>query len=160
MAALNSTLTQYDLFYVFDYKDGMLFRKNNRKQKNGGKDKEGYLTIGLYGKNYFMHRLIYLFFHGYLPEIVDHIDGNRANNRIENLRPANSSTNAYNSKLNKNNTSGIKGVAWHKASRKWKASININKKHLYLGTYDTKEEAKKVVEKYRNEHHQQFARHI
>ena len=160
MAALNSTLTQYDLFYVFDYKDGMLFRKNNRKQKNGGKTKEGYLTIGLNGKNYFMHRLIYLFFHGYLPEIVDHIDGNKANNRIENLRPANSSTNGYNAKLSKKNTSGIKGVAWHKKSKKWKASININKKYLYLGTFDTKEDAKEIVDKYRNEHHKEFARHI
>ena len=159
MAVLNSTLNQYDLFYVFDYKDGVLFRKNNKKQKNGGKDKEGYSTIGLNGKNYFMHRLIYLFFHGYLPEIVDHIDGNKSNNRIENLRPANSSTNGYNSKLSKKNTSGYKGVAWHQTSRKWKATINVNKKHIYLGTYNSAEEANKIVETYRKEHHQEFARH-
>jgi len=63
--------------------------------------------------------LIFLYHHGYLPKFVDHIDGNKKNNRIENLREATKSQNAMNQKVSTRNTSGIKGVMWHKRDKKW-----------------------------------------
>jgi hypothetical protein len=73
--------------------------------------------------------------------VVDHIDGNRQNNRAENLRWATYSENCMNTKIARNNTSGYKGVGFDKKANKWKATIIHNKKTINLGSYSTKEEA-------------------
>lgn len=71
----------------------------------------------------------------------DHIDRNTFNNRRYNLRPATMSENATNRSLQKNNTSGVKGVYWHKGMQKWRAQINVNKKRINIGYFNTIEEA-------------------
>lgn len=74
-------------------------------------------------------------------EIIDHINGNILDNRRENLRICNKSQNAMNCKTHKHNTSGYKGVSWHKNLSKWRAYIMIENKQKHLGLFDTKEEA-------------------
>ncbi len=90
-----------------------------------------------------LHRLIMNF-----PKYaIDHIDGNGLNNQKKNLRPANKQQNGRNAGLNKNNKSGVKGVAWSKACNKWRAYITIDNKQKYLGVYDSIEEAAKIRKK-------------
>lgn len=74
-------------------------------------------------------------------EHVDHIDGNGLNNMRSNLRLATRTENVRNSKRPVTNTSGYKGVSWHKARNKWRATIQVNNKHIHLGLFDTPEEA-------------------
>ena len=90
-----------------------------------------------------VHRLIAIAFipnPNNLP-IIDHIDGNRVNNNIENLRWASYSQNAMNTKIRVNNTSGTKGISYHKRDKVWAAFISYNNQKLHLGNFKTKEEA-------------------
>lgn len=88
-----------------------------------------------------LHRLIFLWHHGYLPEIIDHKDGNTMNNRINNLRESTVQQNSCNLKLNVNNTSGYKGVVKDRCDGKWRAAIASGDVNYFLGVYNTKEEA-------------------
>ena len=102
---------------------------------------KGYIRITVDGKSYLCHRLIYLYHHGYLPENeVDHTDQDPTNNRIENLREVSKSCNLRNSKVSARNTSGIKGVSWHKRIGKWLVRIT-NGEEIYLGYFDDFTEA-------------------
>jgi hypothetical protein len=67
--------------------------------------------------------------------LVDHIDGNKLNNQLSNLRLVNYSQNGWNSEKRKRNTSGYKGVSWNKGKRMWKSSIMVNRKQIFLGYY-------------------------
>ena len=75
---------------------------------------------------------------------VDHIDTNRLNNKLDNLRWASNSENNYNSKIRTDNTSGSKGVYFDKSSNKWRVQINVNGKRLYVGRFTKKEDAIKA----------------
>jgi hypothetical protein len=74
----------------------------------------------------------------------DHADRNPLNNRKSNLRPATAQENARNHNKQKNNSSGVTGVYWHKSKRVWTATIVINKKKIYLGSSIDKEKAIKI----------------
>jgi len=96
----------------------------------------GYLRIGINGKTYYAHRLAWLFVYGYFPEHqIDHINRDRTDNRIKNLREATQSCNSRNCKTPKNNSSGVKGVFFDKVNRKWVAVIRAKGKNRYLGRY-------------------------
>ena len=86
-----------------------------------------YLSTNTHSKMMLLHRLVFLVHHNYLPNIVDHIDGEKTNNSIDNLREATHSQNMMNSKKGKNNTSGFKGVSKYKNG--WKSQI-IHNGHL------------------------------
>ena len=120
---------------------------------------DGRYQIAINNKLYLTHRLVFLMHKGYLPEILDHINNDAGDNRIENLRAASRSQNGYNSKLASNNKSGYKGVFWLKETKKWRAGITFNKKAIYLGCFDNVEEAAEVVRKAREELHGDFAHH-
>jgi hypothetical protein len=156
-------ITQEFLKTHFDYKDGYLYWKNNRKS-NKVKDKKagclninGYYNLTINYKSYKMHRLIFMWHFGFLPNEIDHIDGNPLNNQIENLRAASRSQNQQNKKIQKNNTSGFKGVYKHKD--KWRVRLMINKKSKSFGLYDDIELAQLVAIEARNKYHGEFARH-
>lgn len=100
----------------------------------------GYVIIGIDRKFYKAHRLAWLYVHGQLPKQVDHINGIRNDNRICNLRACNHAENQRNVLRQKNNTSGFKGVSWHKGHRKWSAGICINGKRRHLGYFESREE--------------------
>jgi len=156
--------TQEEALALFYYKDGVLFWKNNQgtyptKDKPvGSKTKNGYMESKICGKGFKVHRMAFLLHHGWLPKMVDHIDGNRENNKIENLRAADAQSNKCNQKIYCSNTSGIKGVCWSKERCMWKAQINYNKKRKHLGYYENINEAAEFVELARQMTHQEFAR--
>jgi hypothetical protein len=106
-----------------------------------------YIQINLKGIRYCGHRLAWLYMYGKWPEhLIDHIDGNGLNNRIDNLREADRLLNARNRRMSKNNKSGVNGVYWEKLVNGWVASgyyydnDNVRRKK-YLGSYQTIEEA-------------------
>ena len=72
---------------------------------------------------------------------IDHIDRNKLNNQKSNLRFCNQSINIHNSKMYSNNTSGIRGVTWHKKQERWYARAWVNQKLIYLGKYADKQGA-------------------
>ncbi len=105
----------------------------------------GYNQIKIDGKLYKAHRLAWLYVYGYMPENdIDHINQRKNDNRIINLREASRTCNIQNSKNRADNTSGIKGVSWHKQTKKWRVRIMINKKTVYLGSFADKIQAAKA----------------
>lgn len=157
-------ITQEYVRNILDYVDGELFWKTNKShfvksgQKAGGILSDGRHYIKIDGKPWKLHRIIFLYHHGYIPKYIDHIDGNPGNNRIENLREVTLSENQWNRKQSKNNKTGSKGVCNHK--NKFRAYCMVNNKNHHLGYFDTQEEAESEVKKFREKHHNEFHRHI
>ncbi len=99
-------------------------------------DRDGYLRIGIDGRRYKAHRLAWLFVHGVWPAgEIDHINRVKHDNRISNLRDATVGENRQNITARRTNTSGAKGVSWHKHSMKWRACIRSNGRQISLGYY-------------------------
>lgn len=152
------------LWELFDYQDGNLYRKEqvNKCLKGslvGCKKPDGYIYVGIDKKQYAIHRIIYCMFYGYCPRVVDHINSNKVNNKIENLRAASHSQNSWNAKMPKTNTSGIKGVSWHKKSCRWRAQITFCGKKISR-SFDSIQQAAQAVNTARLQLHGEFARHI
>lgn len=160
-------ITKELLHELFEYKEGELYwkvytsSKTKPGDKAGCKNSHGYIQISIKKKLYQAHRIIFFMHNGYFPKYVDHIDGNRLNNRIENLRKATNFENSWNSKIRKNNTSGIKGVNWNKSRKKWEVRLRfaVTGKNLYFGRYVDKELAELVAIEARNKYHGEFANH-
>lgn len=106
-------------------------------------DSYGYTRIRVNGMKFMAHRLAWLYTHGVMPtHEIDHINGNRADNWITNLRDVSPSTNLQNqAKPHKGNTSGFLGVSWSKSKKRWRAQIFANGRNEYLGSFDTAEAA-------------------
>ena len=103
---------------------------------------DGYRQIKIDGRTYKAHRLAWLHAHGVWPDDeIDHVNGDRADNRIANLRKATWIENQWNARRRVDNTSGFKGVSWHKENTRWRADIRVNGKAMGLGYHDTPEEA-------------------
>jgi hypothetical protein len=162
------TLTQEEAHRLFEYKDGMLLWKIKPARCvsvgdiAGGLNgiKHPYLRIAIKEKRYLAHRVIFLMQYGYMPKIVDHIDGDIHNNKIENLREATKSQNHQNATMHKNNTSGCKNVFWHKSNKCWQVRVRANGRILHIGSFDDLELADLVAHEARNLYHEQFARHF
>lgn len=105
-----------------------------------------YRQFELFGRAYKCHRVVWEMHNGEIPSglIVDHIDGNGMNNKIENLRLVNSIDSMHNKPMQKNCISGVMGVCWHKPAKKWQARINHKKQRIDLGRFDSFEEAVKA----------------
>jgi len=102
----------------------------------------GYVKICLDGRQYYAHRLAWLYVHGTWPEIVDHMDMCRTNNRLANLREVNKALNMQNQrKALRRNKCGLLGVSPAKAPGSWRASIVLARRQIHLGTYGTPEQA-------------------
>ena len=166
MANKDSTLSQNLVAELFLYENGCLFWKNRKSpsvkmygQAGSYSTQDRYLRVMVNNQSYKVHRLVFLLHHGYMPNYVDHINGDTFDNRIENLRDATYAQNNQNAKIRKDSTSGVKGVFLHKATGKWAASCQVNKKRQHLGLFLTIEEAEKAVKSYREQFHGEFARH-
>jgi hypothetical protein len=156
-------ITKNLLNLLFTYKDGHLYWKNTFARIKAGQlagcpSTKGYWIVGIKQKRYKLHRVIFLMHHGFMPEYVDHINGNSGDNRIENLRVATASQNSHNYKKPKNNTSGLKNISWDKDSKKWVVRLKINNVHKNFGRYNDIDYARFVAEAMRYKYHQQFAR--
>ena len=120
---------------------------NNRIHRPAGSpagttNKNGYRQIHIDGKNYYGHRLAWLHVHnGWPVGEIDHINGNRADNRIENLREATRSQNSMNSGARSDNRFGMRGVSVITRRGKYEANIKIDGKRICIGKYDTPEAA-------------------
>ena len=103
---------------------------------------EGYLRGKVFGKFYSTHRLVWAMHYGEWPTSpIDHINGNRADNRITNLRVVPISENNKNSCRRSDNSSGSAGVVWCRTQRKWRAGITLAGKFVHLGRFKTIEDA-------------------
>ena len=102
----------------------------------------GYRLITVDQVSYRAHRLVILYVHGYMPEnLVDHIDRNRDNNRISNLREVSNQCNSRNCKVFVTNTSGVTGVCWYKNENSWGVRVYVNRKMVHFGYFKDFEEA-------------------
>jgi hypothetical protein len=161
MSKTNFTLTKEYLHQVFEYKNGGLYWKINKQAICVG-NKAGtidylrpYVRITLHGKRYQEHHLVFLMFTGVLPKQIDHINGIKNDNRIENLRLCTNSQNQYNTKpknLRKN-------VSFYKRIGKWQVQLKINQKTLHFGYFEDVELADLVAHEARDLYHGKFARH-
>ena len=156
-----ANMKHHEILNNFEYVDGILYCKKPRgKLKVGdvvGTYDDGYFYVGFNYKRYLSHRIIFMMFHGYMPKIVDHIDGNPSNNKIENLRESTQQQNCFNSKLSKANKSGVKGVNWHKLRNKWKVEIRVNGIKKHFGLFQDLELAELVANEARRKFHKEFA---
>ena len=121
---------------------------------------KGYIRISIDHVDQLAHRLAWVFVHGPIDDsmVIDHINGNRCDNRIENLRAATVCQNMRNCKAPITNTSGVKGVYLHKQLGKWTASIRIDKKLAHLGTFTTIFDAACARKSAEIKHYGEFAR--
>lgn len=146
--------------------DTGLFTKNRYKDprgrfwggyKIGAKNVSGYIFITINKKQYLGHRLAWFYMTGEWPESqIDHINGVRTDNKIENLRKCSPMQNRHNVGITKTNKSGFKGVSWNKDIRKWTASVSINNKTKVLGYFYDKGIASKVYQDFCKANHNQF----
>jgi hypothetical protein len=148
------TITQEFLRANYDYQDGQLICKQ-RNIPVGSVNGRGYRLFNIGDKSYRVHRLIFLWHHGYLPPLIDHKDRDRLNNRIENLREATTSQNNHNRTGQGSNT-GYKGIHWSNTKQKYKVAITHNKKYYYLGLYNNLQEAVEIHKKKYIELHGNF----
>lgn len=144
------TLLQKDLKSIFEYDPltGILRWKNGRSNMVKGSiagcvSCAGYKSITIDSKTYRLHRVIWIFMFGHIPEgfYIDHINGNKIDNRLENLRLVTNSQNQQNRPAPKNSSSGYRGVTWHKQAGKWMARICCNNQRKTIGFFDTSEAA-------------------
>lgn len=164
MSGKDELISKDFLWSIFNYADGVLYWKVKWSDKIVVGSKVGYLRKGYLGTkinkiDYRNHRLIYMMHHGYLPKIIDHIDGNPLNNKIENLREATFSGNSCNSRMSKTNKSGCKGVCWKKDRNSWKVEMYVSGKPKFFGYYKDFELACLVANEARSKYHKEFARY-
>ena len=157
-------MTQNEALALFEYKDGALYWRVsiNNRAPIGAKagsfnayNQRWYIRVNKI--RYLEHRLIFLYHNGYIPFEVDHIDTDRLNNRIENLRASTKAENQRNKPRQQNNTSGAKNVRFTQG--KWVVELKVNRKPIYIGRFDDFEFADLVAIEARNKYHGEFACH-
>ena len=142
MKAKEITITQTELHEMFDYHDGHLLWKASRGRAKKGDQlgcphKSGYRTTLLNKQNYAVHRLIYIYHNGSIDvELqIDHINDDKTDNHIENLRLVTSSENCI------DRDKDAKGCSWHKNLQRWIAQIKRDGVNMYLGCYENESDA-------------------
>jgi hypothetical protein len=116
--------------------------KNAGREAFTADDGDGYKTGAIFDKSFRAHRIVWAMHTGAWPtEQIDHINGIRTDNRIENLRHVSHDENCRNIKKPAHNTSGVLGVSWMKKEKKWKAAIGVDRKNRSLGAFLDLQEA-------------------
>lgn len=127
---------------LFVYENGHLYWRTSGSGRNhevpaGARESDGYRSVQVQGKRYKMHRAVWIYHYGWIPKALDHINGDRADNRIENLRPCNTQQNGYNRSPSKDKMS--KGISFRPA--RWRACIGVDSHTIQIGEFETQEEA-------------------
>jgi hypothetical protein len=107
-------------------------------------DNSGYIQIQIDGVKFRAHRLAWIYCYGESPEEIDHINGERSDNRMVNLRSVSRSANMKNKSIYKNNISGFVGVNYNKNQKKWISRIKVDGKDIHIGSYKDKQDAVKA----------------
>lgn len=130
-------ITQKKLKSILVYcSDTGIFTWIKRNGRAAGSYDDGYVRIKIGGKKYYAHRLAWIYAYGSLPDLaIDHINRDRSDNRIHNLRDVSVSENLKNKSTYKTNKSGVDGVHWCKTNKRWVARIGVNGKKLVLGKF-------------------------
>lgn len=149
----------------YDENTGEFTWKVNKSKRSkvgnvaGWKD-NGYIRIEIDNKTYKAHRLAWLYVNGEFPsDLIDHINCNRADNRISNLRKATYQENSENYKTPKTNKSGVKNVSWYKSLSKWVVTMSVKGKKKTIGYFDDLEFAELVAIEARDKYRMEFANH-
>ena len=141
------TLELINEYLLYDNQSGNLYQNKKRPKIKigalaGGLTKKGYRYIQLKGKKYPAHHIVWLLETGNLPKNqIDHIDGDKENNKFSNLREVTNKQNTENRGKQKNNKTGYKGVSFNNKLQKYIAQIQHNYKPIYIGKYETAYEA-------------------
>ena len=165
MPAATQLPTKEQLDELFEYRDGGIYwRKSGSTlapagSKAGCVNGRGYLVVGLNYKKYLVHRLVWVM-HGNDPvAVIDHINGDTTDNRIENLRASTHTENMCNARRSKRNTSGVKGVSLDKRTNKWVGSVWLERRIYTTQLFEQKDQCAEAVKTLRSELHGEFARH-
>ena len=145
-------MTHEELINIFDYHpDGYFIDKGNRRRIKKGKivagwiEKGGYRRLYVLDRTYLLHRLIFFYHNGFIPEYpnqeIDHIDRDKLNNRIENLRICSKNGNMQNKIKSKNTSSKYRGVFYSNNEEKWKCGLTVNFIRHHIGTFENEKEA-------------------
>ena len=135
-------------YFKYNRNTGKLFWRNHQNKATikqfygleaGTKHIKGYKVIRLNDKNYYVHRLIYLIEYNKSPQFIDHIDGDRLNNKIKNLRSATKRINGQN--FNRHRVGRLVGASFEKSRGLWSSQIHIKGKKIFLGRYETELQA-------------------
>lgn len=141
-------ITKETLLEKFDYdkEKGLLIWKNpplSRPKLKGNAAgclmNKGYLKVNLSGKTHLVHRLIFIIEFGYSPYEIDHLNGNKTDNRVSNLRNVSDRQNACN--RGRHRKGKLVGASVEKSRHKWRAQIEVEKKKIHLGYFGTEEQA-------------------
>lgn len=146
-------LKKFNEYLRYDKRTGKLFwnkkikrlpKLENKEAGHIHKNKNGkrsifYRRFRLFGKNYSSHRIIWYLHYGYMPNVIDHIDGNGLNNKITNLRDVTASINQKNRYTHR--AGRLYGAIYYKPKNNWMSVKIIGKKRIFLGYYKTEEEA-------------------
>jgi len=161
-------ITQSELKELLDYnpETGIFVWKTHLKQSNkyegdsaGCLSGGGYIAIQIKGVRHYGHRLAWLYVYGKFPDKeLDHINRDKADNRISNLREVTRSENMQNVGLRKDNTSGESNISYRKDRNKYRAFVTENNKYKSLGHFETIEEAKTALDNYNSEEYWDEAR--
>jgi len=153
-------ITQELLNEMFEYSDGNLIRKVNSRRAKAGSIagwKDGrYMRVRVKGKMMLVHRIIFMMQHGYMPETIDHINGDSFDNRIENLREATQQQNCLNRRLRSDNKCGVSNVFWHKQHKKYAVNVTIDGKSTHLGYFQDLTDASEMAEMAKKKHYGEF----
>ncbi len=115
--------------------------KNSGREALAGINTSGYASGRILSRTVLSHRVVWKLATAEDPEFIDHVNGRRADNRIENLRSVSKRENSLNQRPPKHSTSGVLGVSWHRRTGKWAAKIGVNGQTLHLGYFSTIEDA-------------------
>ncbi len=149
----HTNLTREELETLFTHKDGVFYNKIHRNSQaplgavSGTLGEQGYVAIRIQGKDYRRGRLMWMWYGRELPEgkHIDHINRKRDDDRIENLRVVTHGENQQNKQG--------KGYTYYEKTGKYKARLGLNNKEIYLGYFDTEEEAREAYLKAKEELH-------
>ena len=136
------------------------FNSNDAGHVSGTTYGPGYVGVTINGKRHQVHRIIWMMARGRWPELhIDHINGNRTDNRIANLREATDAENLRNCRIHKDNGTGFKGIHFHKARGKYHAQIMTDGVKEHLGYFSTPQEAHAAYCAASDRYHGAFANH-
>lgn len=136
-------------YFSYDPETGVITRKKKASIRTNVGDvagslnkTTGYMEMGFKRKYYRLHRVAWALHYGSDPvQFIDHINGDKSDNRIANLRLATKSSNAWNQRRPQRSNPYL-GVCWHKSSKKWAAQIGLNGKRWCIGLFETAEQAR------------------